>query len=97
MSDPIQAAERLATEVWDFLSEHHVTGSATEKQRAAIRATAFKFSREVKSGDEWQVAYGRRLAGAVLAWANDPHPENIKALERASRRYEEYRLTRPTK
>ena len=53
MSDPIQDAEKLALSVWDFLSEHHVTGSATEKQRAAIRTAAFKFSREVKSGDEW--------------------------------------------
>jgi hypothetical protein len=91
VSDPIQAAERLAIQVWDFLSEHHVTGSATEEQRAAIRTAAFKFSREVKSGDEWQVAYGRRLAGAVLSWANAGTPESLKAVERASRLYEELR------
>lgn len=92
MIDPIQAAERLAIQVWDFLSEHHVTGSVTKEQRAAIRRTAFQFSRSVPSSDIWQVTYGRRLAAAVLSWANAGTPESLKAVERASRVYEELRL-----
>jgi hypothetical protein len=92
MSDPIQDAEKLALSVWEFLFERQVTGSANEKQRGAIRTAAFKFSREVKSGDEWQTAYGRRLAGAVLVWADAGTEENLKAVERASRQYEELRI-----
>jgi hypothetical protein len=76
MTDPVQVAEKLALICWDFLSDHHVYGSVTDGQRDAIRTAAFRFSREVTPGDAWQVTYGRRLAGAVLAWANDPTPEN---------------------
>lgn len=73
MTDPVQVAEKLALICWDFLSDHHVYGSVTDGQRDAIRTAAFRFSREVTPGDAWQVTYGRRLAGAVLAWANGPH------------------------
>lgn len=39
-SDPIQAAEKLALSVWDFLSEHRVAGSVTDEARSARLATA---------------------------------------------------------
>ena len=93
MTDPVNAAGKLALAVWDFLSDHHVYGSVTAEQRDAIRAEAFKFSREVRSGDEWQVHYGRHLAAAVLVWANDPSPESMKAVERCSRLFEEKRIS----
>jgi hypothetical protein len=54
----------------------------TEEQRGATRAEAFRFSREVRSGDKWQVEYGRHLPAAVLVWANDPSPEILKPVER---------------
>jgi hypothetical protein len=98
-SDPIQAAEKLALSVWDFLSEHRVAGSVTHEARDAIRTAAFRFSREVQSSDIWQVTYARRLAAAaaVLVWADAGTEESFKAIERASRRYEEFRLAPPTK
>jgi len=96
-SDPIQAAEKLALSVWDFLSEHRVAGSVTDEARDAIRTAAFRFSREVQSSDIWQVTYARRLAAAVLVWADAGTEESFKAIERASRRYEEFRLAPPTK
>jgi hypothetical protein len=95
MSDPIQAAEKLALSVWDFLSEHHVTGSVTDEQRDAIRTAAFKFSREVRPADIWQVTFGRRLAAAVLSWANSGTPGSFKAVEHVSRLYEELRINPP--
>lgn len=92
MSDAKQAAETLALSVWDFLSAyHHDAASVTEEAWAAIRLAAFKFSREVKPADIWEVTYGRALAGAVLIFADDDSPENLRALERASRKYEELR------
>jgi hypothetical protein len=99
-SDPVHAAGRLALAVWDFLADiHHAAGlvTVTEETRDAIRAEAFRFSREVKSGDEWQIAYGRRLASAVLVWADAGTEESLKAVERASRQYEELRISPPTK
>jgi hypothetical protein len=93
MTDPVQAAEKLALICWDFISDHRVYGSLTDEQRDAIRAEAFRFSREVTPGDEWQTFHGRRLAGAVLAWGQDPSPESWKAVERASRLFEERRIS----
>lgn len=82
MSDPKQAAEKLALEVWDFLSAyHHDAASVTEEDWAAIRTAAFRFSREVKPADIWEVIYGRALAGAVLVFADDDSPENLRAVE----------------
>jgi hypothetical protein len=96
MTDPNQAAETLALAVWDFLSAyHHDAASVTEEDWAAIRTAAFKFSREVRPLDMWQVTYGRRLAGAVLVFADDDPPENLRALERASRKFEELRISPP--
>jgi hypothetical protein len=90
--DPVQAAENLALSAWDFLAQyHHDRESVTEDAWAAIRLAAFKFSREVKPSDIWQVNYGRALAGAVLIFADDDSPENLRAVERASRKYEELR------
>jgi hypothetical protein len=91
-SEPVQAAEKLALSVWDFLSEHRVAGSVTDEARDAIRTAAFRFSREVQSSDIGQVTYARRLAAAVLVWANAGMEERFKAVERASRRYEELRI-----
>lgn len=96
-SDPIQAAEKLALSVWDFLSEHRVAGSVTDEARDAIRTAAFRFSREVQSSDIWQVTYARRLAGAVLVWADAGTAGCFRELEHASRRYEEFGLQPPTK
>jgi hypothetical protein len=67
LRDPRQAAEKLGLQVWDFLADfHHDRESVTEEAWAAIRTAAFRFSREVKPADIWQVTYGRALAGAVL-------------------------------
>lgn len=94
MSDPKQAAEKLALAVWDFLAEyHHAPEAFTDERMAAIRTAAFRFSRGVKPADDWRVTYGRRLAGALLMWADDPSPENLRALERASRQYEALRIS----
>jgi hypothetical protein len=52
MTDPKQAAEKLALQVWDFLADlHHDPESVTDEARAAIRAAAFRFSRDVKPSD----------------------------------------------
>jgi hypothetical protein len=97
MSDSRYAAEHFALQVWDFLADtHHADGVVTDEQQAAIRKDAFQFSRNVECSDIWQVTHGRRLAHAVLAWADDPTSENFKALGHASRRYEEFRLAPPT-
>jgi hypothetical protein len=97
LSDPKQAAEKLALAVWDSLAEwHNDPGSFTEERLAAIRTVAFLFSRNVKPSRDWQVLYGRRLAGALLLWADDPSPQNLRSLERASRIYEEMRVSLPS-
>jgi hypothetical protein len=94
MTDTKRAAEKLAPAVWDLLNEYRNAPEAfTDERLAAIRTAAFRFSRGVKSSDAWEVVYGRRLAGALLMWADDPSPENLRALERASRQYEDQRIT----
>jgi hypothetical protein len=94
MTDPKQAAERLALAVWDVLADyHHDPALVTDEAMAAIRTRAFKFSRNVKSCDMWQVEYGRRLAAAVLVWANEPSPESLKPVERCSQAFEKRRIS----
>jgi predicted HD phosphohydrolase len=96
MSDPTQAAELLALDVWDFISDYcHDPASVTDEKRSAIRTAAFSFSREVTPSEAWQVAFGRRLAHAALKYANDATPEHFRALERCSRQFEQLRLSPP--
>lgn len=81
LSNGTQAVEKLALAAWDFLAEYHNDPeSFTEERLAAIRTAAFRFSRGVKPADDWEVTYGRRLAGALLMWADDPSPENLAPL-----------------
>jgi hypothetical protein len=86
MTDPEQAAEISALQVWDFLTDYHHfrhnAESVTDEAMEEIRNAVFKFRREVKSSDSWQVAYGRAPAYAVLVWADDRWPANLRALER---------------
>jgi hypothetical protein len=93
--NPVQRAEKLAVDVWDFLADHPETSSVTDADKAAIRTTAFRFSREVTPSDVWQVSKGRDLALAVIVWANsseDDSAKNYATLKRASQRYERKRL-----
>lgn len=94
MTDPTQAAERLALSVWDLIGDQsHDPASVTEDRKAEIRTGAFQFSRTVKSSDNWRVTVGRQLAAAVIAWVNNETAENYRALERKSRQYEQLRLS----
>jgi hypothetical protein len=53
--------------VCDLISEYrNDPASVTDENKAAIRAAAFKFSREVKSSEDWRVTVGRHLAATVL-------------------------------
>jgi hypothetical protein len=91
--DPIQAAEILALAAWEVVDRHHNDpASITDETRAALRKGAFLFSKNVKSSDDWRVTYGRPLAAAAIVWANDDRPETFRALERASRQFEEKRI-----
>jgi hypothetical protein len=86
-------AEKLALGVWDIIAQyHHDSASITDEDKASLRARAFRFSREVESGDDWRVMHGRQIAATAISWANDDSPETFRALERASRVYEELRL-----
>jgi hypothetical protein len=97
LSDPTQqAAELLALDVFDLVADYcHDPASVTADDKAAIRTSAFRFSRTVTPSDSWFVALGRRMAGAALEWANDSTAENFRALARASRAYEAMRINPP--
>lgn len=94
MSDQNQAADALALCAWDIIADYrNDPASVTDEVKGRLRTGAFRFSRSLKSSDDWQVSYGRALAAAVIAWVTDDSPETFKALERASRRYEEQRIS----
>ena len=98
MTDPTQAAEKLALDVWDLIADRsHDPALVTDEKKAEIRSAAFLFSRNARGSDYWRVVIGKHLAGALLMWLDDPSPENFRALQRASERFESLRISPPTK
>jgi hypothetical protein len=90
-----QAAENVGLQIWDFINESH-RAEKNEGERETLRsaANAFLFDADVRKSDEPIVRHASALAHAVLDWLlADATPEGFKRLERASRKYEEFRIS----
>jgi hypothetical protein len=93
LSDPVSRAETLGLAVWDFIADRAHKNEA-EREGLHDAANALLFDDAARKSDAPIVMQGRRLAHAVLAWGfGDWSPEGFKRLERASRTFEEFRIS----
>ncbi len=95
MSDPIARAHILGTTVWDFIADTQA-GNAEAYAAESLRGAAngLLFDEDARKSDAPIVKEGNRLAHAVLAFLHaDYTPAAFRRLERASRNWEEFRIS----